>query len=628
MYESFFGLHRRPFAASPDTVCFVSVEPAAAALEELAHCVESGQGVGVLTAAAGLGKTIVCRKLAELLQNEYAVAFLPGANFPTRRSLLQAILFELGREYSRLGEQELRLLLTTAMRDLRAELKAMLLIIDEAHLLSPRLLEEVRTVMNLVEDGRPLARIVLSGQLPLEEKLAEPSADALNQRICRHANLPPLTRLESAEYILHRLKCAGADLSDVFTRDAVQVICSAADGVPRCINFLSDHSLLLSYLEDVRPVDAEIVRAALEDVRQLPLHWNEPTPAAEPLEQMRDQLEAARATKREIASITVDEVTFETTHNDEACKSPASDEPVFDEAVFETGDAEIDCAADLPAEPSEETVFEVGAGCEASSDAPPPVVKSPYFDSQVEWEPVAVELDAASTNDDAPVEDVDFHSQVVFDFIPAAAVEDARDHRSETSPFGPSEEPVHDRYALLDASAPVDGFNHETPATVESESESESESDEDCTIETLDAADSLLDVAINSIDEGDDALPTTIELEGAETEVDATVEVGDEEVGNEIEQSISRLVMETCAEAREVLDERVRETAAEIETPPEIVFGGGDRGVNAAAPVDSSQRVLSEPEEWVVVDDVPPPPQLQSGRRDGGANCDQATRMP
>ena len=239
MYQSYFGLNRRPFSATPDPDCWVAVETMQQAFEELFRCAQSGQGVGILTAAAGTGKTLLCRKLIGELRDSFAIVFLANSNFLTRRSLLQAILYELGHPYIRMAEQELRLELMTAVKAVRDQKQAVVLIVDEAHLLDERLLEELRTVTNLVEESEPLVRVLLSGQLLLDEKLANPALEALNQRVRCQVTLEPLTREESVDYIAQRLKWAGADVSSVLTADALPLICHASDGLPRCHGRLS-----------------------------------------------------------------------------------------------------------------------------------------------------------------------------------------------------------------------------------------------------------------------------------------------------------------------------------------------------------------------------------------------------
>ena len=147
------------------------------------------------------------------------------------------------------------------------------------------MLEELRTLTNFADAGESLLRLIVCGDLSLEETLSQPSLDAFNQRIGIQTTLQPLTRDESAEYLSRRLTLAGTNVTDLLTADALAAICEASDGSPRCLNQLADHSLLLGYLASQKPVPHQTVREALDDLKQLPLNWNElltrPTPLAE-----------------------------------------------------------------------------------------------------------------------------------------------------------------------------------------------------------------------------------------------------------------------------------------------------------------------------------------------------------
>ena len=275
MYEQFFQLERRPFAATPDPACFFRCESISHVLDQLTVSIEHGQGIGILTSPAGMGKTLICQRLVKELGERFRMIFLGNSNFPTRRSLLQAILFETGVEFSRKDEQELRHELRNVLRDLRKDYESVVLIVDEAHSFEAELLEEIRTLVDLGDEGHSLVRVILSGQLELEERMTDRRFDAINQRISTHVYLEPLSIAESIGYLRHRVEWAGADPDGVFSGDAETIIARASCGVPRCLNQLADHSLLLGFAADESPVQEATVREALEDLKQLPLHWND-----------------------------------------------------------------------------------------------------------------------------------------------------------------------------------------------------------------------------------------------------------------------------------------------------------------------------------------------------------------
>jgi hypothetical protein len=160
---------------------------------------------------------------------------------------------------------------------LQPKREALVLICDEAHQLSESLLEELRILADFAESGRPLVRLVLVGQLSLEEKLAQPGLEAFNQRIRAHISLTTFDHAGSLDYIDYRITWSGGRTDEIFTPQALELIAHASDGVPRCINQLADHTLLLAFVAEQQPAGEELVREALSDLRQLPLHWNEPS---------------------------------------------------------------------------------------------------------------------------------------------------------------------------------------------------------------------------------------------------------------------------------------------------------------------------------------------------------------
>lgn len=275
MYQSFFNLCRRPFAATPDPGCVFLGGTIQTVVDELVVCLERGEGIAVLTAPAGLGKTLICEKVTQELGVGFVTALLRHADFRTPADLLRTLLMELGTPGTAAdSEQELRLRVIGTLAELRRQSQLLAVICDEAHLLPEDVLEELRRLTDHADHGVTWARLLLAGQLELEEKLASSYLAALNQRLRSHTSLSPFTANESLDYIDYRITWAGGRTEEIFHPETLTAIVDAADGNPRCLNQLCDHVLLLAYVSERKPAPPELVDEALADLQQLPLTWN------------------------------------------------------------------------------------------------------------------------------------------------------------------------------------------------------------------------------------------------------------------------------------------------------------------------------------------------------------------
>jgi hypothetical protein len=190
--------------------------------------------------------------------------------------MLQAILYELGRPYREQDENELRLSLVDFLMSSDYCPAGMLLIIDEAHVLPLRLLEEVRLLTNLVRDGQSQVRLVLAGNHALEERFTSPKLESFNQRLAARCYLDRLNRDQTAAYIREQVTLAGGEPQALFADDAHKAVYSATDGIPRLVSQVCDHALILAAVGRRKMVTAQIIEEAWADLQQLPAPWVEP----------------------------------------------------------------------------------------------------------------------------------------------------------------------------------------------------------------------------------------------------------------------------------------------------------------------------------------------------------------
>jgi len=272
MYEAFFKLKTRPFPSTPRTDLYYPASAIEASRQTLARCIERAEGPGLLVGGPGTGKSLVCGLLADQFGERFHLVKLDHARFSTRRALLQAMMFELHLPYRGLDEGELRLGLIDFVKSPDPEREGLLLLIDEAQTLSVRLIEEIRMIGNVIVAGQPRLRLVLSGSTALEERLASAKLESFNQRIAGRCYLQPLNYDETAAYIQAQTAAAGGEPGRVFVDDAWQAVYHASGGIPRLINQVCDHALVLAAARR-RILDAELIEEAWSDLQQLPLPW-------------------------------------------------------------------------------------------------------------------------------------------------------------------------------------------------------------------------------------------------------------------------------------------------------------------------------------------------------------------
>ncbi|PQO41622.1 ExeA family protein [Blastopirellula marina] len=273
MYESFYQLTRRPFPAAADASYYFPSAAAEAARATLRRCLHRGEGPALLIGGPGLGKSLLLKVLAQDLQAQRHIAFLQCGRVCSRRALLQALLYELQLPYRGLEEGELRLSLVDFLRSKEDDRQGLLIFIDEADTLPTRLLDELRLLTNISANGESLVGMALAGGMTLEERFASPRLTSFNQRIAARCYLETFSKSETNEFVKFQLDDAGAPAT-LFSEDALAAVSQVTGGVPRLINQLCDHVLVLASLGAHKQIDARGIEEAWADLQQMPGPWS------------------------------------------------------------------------------------------------------------------------------------------------------------------------------------------------------------------------------------------------------------------------------------------------------------------------------------------------------------------
>ncbi len=278
MYLKHFHLREEPFATTPDPRFLYKSAVHQEALDRIMTSVASRRGINAIIGEPGLGKSMLIRTLLKGFNDRVQFAWVFNTTMNSRE-LLRYICRDFG--FTPKGEDlgDLLIELYTFLIREYQQGRFSILIIDEAQNLKPEVLEEIRQLSNLETASQKLLQVILSGQPQLDRSLNDPALVQLKQRISLKATLHRLNEADTAAYIRHRLKVAGARKQEIFTEAALQVIFEVSDGIPRLINQVCDNALIAAAAQKVKQIDAALI---LDLVQEDKVMTAEAGPAGDP----------------------------------------------------------------------------------------------------------------------------------------------------------------------------------------------------------------------------------------------------------------------------------------------------------------------------------------------------------
>ena len=265
MYENFFALSKAPFSVAVDPECIHLTAQHTDVIGGLAFGVLERKGYMMLTGEAGLGKTTAIAALLQVLMESNALASVIFTPTLSSSEFLDLAMLNFGFKDVPGSKARTLKMLEEFLIKADAKGRVVALIVDEAHRLSPDLLEEVRLLGNFESGGSKLLQIVLVGQNQLSTQLNLPELWQLKQRIALRLSLRRLDRDAVEEYVRFRWRNAGGEPFP-FGAAAMDAIASWSNGVPRLINVICDNALLIAFSNSERNVDAEMVFEACEEL--------------------------------------------------------------------------------------------------------------------------------------------------------------------------------------------------------------------------------------------------------------------------------------------------------------------------------------------------------------------------
>ena len=216
----------------------------------------------VATGDLGTGKSLLLAKLESEFQTTFQVVNLVCSSVNSRREFLQNILFQIGKPFNMDSETELRFAVNESAQPSAASPNGLLLLIDDAEMLTADVFDELRVLGNIVIDGSPRVRVVLAGRKSLEERLADPAHASFSQRIASRVFLNNLSRDETTDYVVEHINRVGGNGPTMFPGETTAKLHELTDGCPRLINQVCDFGLILAGTRGLTTTSASLIEEA------------------------------------------------------------------------------------------------------------------------------------------------------------------------------------------------------------------------------------------------------------------------------------------------------------------------------------------------------------------------------
>jgi type II secretory pathway predicted ATPase ExeA len=227
-------------------------------------CVD--RGIGLFTGEVGCGKSTAIRMVLDTLSTQTHRVIYLYRGLDNIGAFYTHIALELGI-LPKFRKTDVAKQVLDTIAELYTQQKVQtVIIIDEAHLLKPDILDEIRLLHNSRCDSFDYLSTALVGQPPLKKMISYTKFLPLRQRISVAYHLDPLSKDHSYAYFDHQLSIAKTS-QKIFMDNAIETIICASKGIPRMINTIAFKSMNHAVIDKkMSIVDQECVMDVLVEL--------------------------------------------------------------------------------------------------------------------------------------------------------------------------------------------------------------------------------------------------------------------------------------------------------------------------------------------------------------------------
>ena len=267
-YRALWGAHQMPFQDLPADL-YLSPE-----LQQIEHKLIRYMQLGVsglLTGGNGVGKSVLLQHALRLLpEKQFAVlqlshSTISGSDMIRRLCRLNGLRTSIRRS------ENIQLLIEFWQSDGRKPI----LVFDEAQLLDPATLEEIRLlncerIHNSSKQPTAPFVTVLCGDEDLLHLIQLNIHRALRSRLAFSLKITPFNQEQTIAYVHARWQQVGVQ-QNPFNEQALCMLHDASEGIARNINQIARHAVIQAIDQSVEFVTAKHIEQALEELPWLPV---------------------------------------------------------------------------------------------------------------------------------------------------------------------------------------------------------------------------------------------------------------------------------------------------------------------------------------------------------------------
>ena len=211
----------------------------------------------VLTGDVGMGKTTFINYLVTSLSQD-TISIIISYPDLDENSFFEFMHGEFNFDGNYKSKGDFLFYLDRYLRDLSAQGKYALIIVDDAQEMSSQTIQALLFMATTKIDQKKIIKVLLMGLNENKDVFIAKLENDIRQKITYSHQFEALTQSETHQYISHRFKRAGA-ANCIFEPQAIDVVYSVSAGCPRLINTICDNALLTGYSEGVYTIKKNLI---------------------------------------------------------------------------------------------------------------------------------------------------------------------------------------------------------------------------------------------------------------------------------------------------------------------------------------------------------------------------------